>query len=465
MSRHREAGNTPATAPRGGLNVGAMVLAHAARAVAGVASRGRSADDALAAAGRAGERAAVQAVTLGTLRWYLRLLPAVASLTSRQRRPLADELQALLVVATHQIEFSRNPPPATVHAAVEATRLLGQPHASGLTNAVLRRFMRERATLLARLDGELATATAHPAWLVRELERAWPERVASILGGNNAHPPMVLRIDRAHVDTAAYLYELAAAGSPGRALEWAPAAVQLERPIGVSSLPGFETGQVSVQDAGAQLAAPLLDARSGMRVLDACAAPGGKTLHLLEHTPDLAELVAVDVDGGRLERVAENLTRARRRARLEVLDVRNLTTENPDAVLGGPLFDRILVDAPCSSTGVIRRHPDIKLLRRPGDIQAYAALQLEILRAAFAVLAPGGRLLYCTCSLLAAENEEVVERFLGSEPRSRPGPMPLAAQLAPGALERRVGLQLLPGSEAATDGFYYACIEKTTVGD
>jgi 16S rRNA (cytosine967-C5)-methyltransferase len=409
----------------------------------------------------------VQAVTLGTLRWYLRLVPAVASLTTRQRRPLADELQALLAVAAHQIEFSRNPPEATVHAAVEATRILRHPNASGLANAVLRRFVRERAGLFARMDRDLATATAHPEWLVRDLERAWPERVASVLAGNNVHPPMVLRLDRSRVDLGSYLDELAAGGCPGRALEWAPAAVQLERPVGVGSLPGFATGQVSIQDAGAQLAAPLLDARAGMRVLDACAAPGGKTLHLLEHTPGLAELVAVDVDAGRLERVEENLKRAQRRARLEVLDVRELAAElkTSHSVLGGPLFDRILVDAPCSSTGVIRRHPDIKLLRRPGDIEACSALQLEILRAAFAALAPGGRMLYCTCSVLPAENEEVVGRFLSEEPHARPAAMPVAAQLAPGATDRGVGLQLLPGAEAGTDGFYYACLEKTTAGD
>jgi 16S rRNA (cytosine967-C5)-methyltransferase len=444
-----------------------MVLAHAARAVAGVASRGRSADDALSGSEGGRERAAVQAVTLGTLRWYLRLEPAVAGLTNRQRRPLADELQALLVVAAHQIELSRNPPQATVHAAVEATRLLGQPHASGLTNAVLRRYLRERKSILERLDADIATASAHPQWLVQELERAWPERLTSLLAGDNAHPPMVLRIDRSRVDPEAYLDELTAGGMSGRLLDWAPAAVQLERPVAVSALPGFGSGQVSVQDAGAQLAAPLLDARPGMRVLDACAAPGGKTVHLLEHTPDLGELVAVDVDGGRLKRVAENLARVRRQARLEILDMRTLAKERkaPDSILGGPLFDRILLDAPCSSTGVIRRHPDIKLLRRPGDIEACAALQLEILGAAFAALAPGGRLLYCTCSVLPAENEEVVQRFLGAELRARPAPMPQAAQLAPEAVERAVGLQLLPGGEAGTDGFYYACLEKTTVGD
>jgi 16S rRNA (cytosine967-C5)-methyltransferase len=214
---------------------------------------------------------------------------------------------------------------------------------------------------------------------------------------------------------------------------------------------------VSVQDAGAQLAAPWLDIRGGMRALDACAAPGGKTGHLLEHTPDLAELVSVDIDAQRVERIAENLRRLRRNAQLVVGDVRQ-----PQSFWDGRLFDRVLLDAPCSSTGVIRRHPDIKLLRRSDDVAALARTQLQILNACFGMLAPGGRLLYCTCSILPEENGAVVGAFMRSEPTAQL--VPLASELVPGALSVGQGIQLLPGAEAGSDGFYYACLEKTTPG-
>jgi len=435
--------------------------------VAGVVAHGRSADDALAAFERAPERAAIRAVTLGTLRWYLRLLPAVTALLVRSRPPLSPELRALLVVAAHQLEYSHNVREATVDAAVDATRILGQPRGSSLVNAVLRRFVQERARLFARVDAGLAAATAHPEWLVSALQEAWAQRTRSLLDGNNVHPPLVLRVDRSRVDVATYLAELAAAGCPGHPCPWAPAAVTLEHARAVNAIPGFLDGRVSVQDAGAQLAAPLLDARPGMRVLDACAAPGGKTLHVLEHTPDLADLLAVDIDADRLRRVEENLFRARRSARLAVLDIRTLREPSPgvpEALAGAP-FDRVLVDAPCSSTGVIRRHPDIKLLRRPADIDQFAAVQLEVLRGAFHVLAPGGRLLYGTCSVLPAENERLVAAFLRSEPHARPAPMPPWSDLAPGARDCSIGVQLLPGGEADTDGFYFACLEKTTAGN
>jgi 16S rRNA (cytosine967-C5)-methyltransferase len=397
-------------------------------------------------------------MTLGSLRWYLRLAPAVDKLLSRPQG-VADDIRALLVVSAHQIEYSRNPPQVTAHAAVDATRILGQGRASGLVNAVLRRFVAERATLLAEVDRRLAGRTAHPQWLVKLLEQAWPESCESILNANNEHPPLVLRVDLTRKSVSGYIQELAAAEIAASALDWAPAAVLIERPVAVGSLPGFSEGAVSVQDAGAQLAAKLLDVQPRMRVLDACAAPGGKTGHLLENTPDLAELVAMDVDADRVTRIRENLDRLGRQAHLQVADIRE-----PDSFWDGRPFDRILVDAPCSSTGVIRRHPDIKLLRRVTDIPAFAAIQEQILRSAFRMLAPGGRLVYCTCSLLPAENEEVIERLLQAEASAGVATMPLAAELARGAVGRRIGIQLIPGSRAGSDGFYYACIEKTTAG-
>jgi len=397
---------------------------------------------------------------------------------------VANEIRALLIVSAHQIEYSRNVPQATAHAAVDATRILHQGRASGLVNAVLRKFVAERATLLGQVDRKVSGRTAHPQWLVKLLEEAWPQAYESILTANNEHPPLVLRVDLTRKNRDEYLRELAAAEIAANPVDWAPAAVRLDRPVAVAQLPGFSEGIVSVQDAGAQLAARLLDVQPGMRVLDACAAPGGKTGHLLELTPD-QELVAVDVDAARVALIQQNLERLGRRAHVLIADMRQPLSDSREAVADmrqqipagrdptaaasqpqgsarGRLFDRVLVDAPCSSTGVIRRHPDIKLLRRAADIAAFAATQERILRSAFQMLAPGGRLVYCTCSVLPAENEAVVARLLDADPTARVAAMPPAVALPPGALDRKIGIQLISGSQAGTDGFYYACIEKTT---
>ena len=437
---------------------GAPALADAARAIASVVSEGRSSDVALAPFDSVAHRAAVRAITLGTLRWYLRLAPAVDMLLSRPKG-VPPVLHALLVASAHQIEYSRNPPEATVHTAVDAARFLKDERGTGLVNAVLRRFVRERVALLGRVDEKPGGRTAHPSWLIKRLGQTWPEQTyTDLLEANNAHPPMVLRVDVSRRKREDYLQELQAVGIAAQAISWTSTAIGLEQPTPLSSLPGFEEGLVSVQDAGAQLAAPLLDTRPGMRVLDACAAPGGKTGHLLEHTEGLADVIAVDIDAQRVARVEENLRRLNRAAaKLVVADVRQ-----PASFWDGRPFDRILLDAPCSSTGVIRRHPDIKLLRRSGDIAALAAVQLEILRATFGLLSLGGRLLYCTCSVLPEENQGVLESFLATESTARP--VPLKIELAPGALPAGPGLQLLPGAEAGTDGFYYACVEKTTAG-
>ncbi len=442
---------------RGRWAPGADSLAAAARAVAHIAFGGHSAEDALAAFEQHAERSAIRAIALGTVRWHLRLMPALETLLARPQG-LGPQVLALLSAGAHQITYSRNPAHYTVDAAVDAARILKQERAAGLVNAVLRRFAREKDTLFARVDRDIAARTAHPRWLVERLASAWPEHLEAMLEANNAHPPMVLRVDTTRGSVADYLAELAVAQIPGRPVTWAPAAVVVEQPVPVSALPGFGEGRVSVQDSGAQLAAPLLTCEPGMRVLDACAAPGGKSGHLLELTPALGELVAVDIEARRIARVKENLDRQRRSATLKVADVRR-----PEAFWDGRPFERILLDAPCSSTGVIRRHPDIKLLRRATDIPALAATQLEILSACFRMLAPGGRLLYSTCSVLPEENEVVLADFLRAARRARVLPVSLAAEV-PGALTRSIGVQLLPGTPAGTDGFHYACVEKTTDG-
>jgi 16S rRNA (cytosine967-C5)-methyltransferase len=437
---------------------GAPALAASAIAVDAVVTGGESADAALgtSTSGITAERRAVRAISLGTLRWYLRLAPALEPLLERPVG-VSGRVRALLAVGAHQVVYSRNAPEATVHAAVDAARLLGTPRAAGLVNAVLRRFVAERARLLADSDASLPARVAHPAWLVERICAAWPAQAESILAANNGRHPMTLRVDLSRTTAAGYVSQLARAEIDAHAIQWIDTAVTLAHPVPVDRLPGFTEGLVSVQDAGAQLAAPLLEVRPGMRVLDLCAAPGGKTGHLLELLGERGDLTAVDIEAVRVALIAENLRRLRRSARLCVADARE-----PATFSDGRPYERILIDAPCSATGVIRRHPDVKLLRRDADIPALAAVQRAILRAAATLLAPGGRLVYSTCSLLPEENEQVVTALLAAEPHLLEAPRAGLTGLAPGAIERPVGVQLLPGAEAGTDGFYYACLEKTT---
>ena len=437
---------------------GAETLAQAALAVHAVVHQGQSTETAFEAVQSRTDKAAVRAVALGTLRWYLRLRPALEPLVTRPFGELAPKLQALLVTAAHQVEYSRGAAEAQVHLAVDASRVVGEGRASGVVNAVLRRFVAQRAELLGQADQDIATRHAHPRWLVEALLAAWGERGEHILAANNRHPPMVLRLDSAQLAGEDFLRSWRSLGRNARLVEWNPQAVVLEHPVAVQLLPGFDSAAVSVQDLGAQLAAPLLDARPGMRVLDACAAPGGKTLHIAQHTPELGELIAVDHDPLRLQRVRQNLERAGRQGLLIAADLREL----PPSLAPGS-FDRVLVDAPCSGTGVIRRHPDIKLLRRPEDIPAFAATQQRILRTAFELLRPGGRLIYGTCSVLPAENEDVIQSFLAGEPRAVAAQWTEGLPHPPGLLERTIGWQLLPGGDADSDGFYYACLQKQLI--
>ncbi|HEX9139758.1 MAG TPA: 16S rRNA (cytosine(967)-C(5))-methyltransferase RsmB [Steroidobacteraceae bacterium] len=431
------------------------VLAESARSLERVVSDGAAADAALAPVLGWPAASAVRAITLGTLRWYFRLEPAVLPLLARRGDSTPGVLRALLIVSAHQLEYSRNRPETTVHAAVEAARRLGLERAAGMVNAVLRRFLREREALLAKVDQDPARRVAHPSWLYQKLAGQWPQDLERIVAANNAHPPMSLRVDTSRVSREAYLDELAAANIAGRAVSWCASAVMLEQPLPVAKLPGFADGRVSVQDAGAQLAAALLAPETDERVLDACAAPGGKTGALLELRDGALELTAADSDAARLTRVAENLKRLRREALLVAAD---LTA--PTKWWDGRAFDAILLDAPCSGTGVIRRHPDIKLLRRNTDLVPMSEVQLLLLRNLWPLLRAGGRLLYVTCSVLGIENEQVVERFLALEPSARAGLLPPA--MVPDGLLRPCtnGWQLLPGGEAGADGFYYACLRR-----
>lgn len=401
------------------------------------------------------DRALAQDLCYGVLRWGPRLEALAAELLNKPLGARDTDVHCLILVGLYQLLYTRIPPHAAVAATVAVTGALRKTWARGMVNAVLRRCQRESEALLARVDADEAAALAHPRWLLDRIRGDWPEDWRRVAEANNERPPMCLRVNRLRSTREAYLEELRAAGLEAVPAPQAPDGLVLDRPVDVARLPGFGDGRVSVQDAAAQQAAVLLDLHSGQRVLDLCAAPGGKTAHILERGVGLAALLAVDVDAARLERVREGLDRLGLSAELRCADASRVETW-----WDGAPFDRILLDAPCSATGVIRRHPDIKRLRRPEDIAVLAARQRELLDAAWSTLAPGGMLLYATCSIIHEENNAQVGDFL-----SRHGDARLRAHAPAHAVADRwgrtlpFGRQILPG-ESGMDGFFYACVDK-----
>jgi 16S rRNA (cytosine967-C5)-methyltransferase len=381
-------------------------------------------------------RGALIDLTHGTLRRYGRVQAIVQELSARGR---ADErVQALLWCALYAVESGRYREHTVVDQAVKACALLEQWSAKGYVNALLRRFLRERSTLDALIARDEVALYQHPRWWIDLLRAAHPGDWQGALAAGNGHPPMCLRVNRRRSDVAAYETKLANHGLAARCC--GPEALLLERPVPVERLPGFAAGEVSVQDLGAQRAAHLLRLSAGQRVLDACAAPGGKSGHMLE-LADVA-LTALDVDTARAARISPNLERLGLRAEVRVGDA-----AQPESWWDGVPFDRILADVPCSASGIARRHPDVKWLRRATDLAAFATRQSLMVGALWRLLAPGGKLLYATCSVFAEENERVVAAFLGTEPGARRAP-----------LSDDRPAQWLPGEEH--DGFYYALIEK-----
>lgn len=394
------------------------------------------------------DRALLQELCFGSLRWYSRLDAIAKQLLDKPLKGKYQPVHALLLVGIYQLLYTRIPAHAALAETVNACKLLKAEPFRGMVNGVLRNVQRRQDELLARVDALPQLRLAHPNWLVKRLQQAYPERWEQILAANNQHPPMWIRVNARHHDRSHYQTLLRQAGLEAEPDALAEAALRLARPVDVNSLPGFELGHCSVQDAAAQMAAQLLEAAPGERVLDACAAPGGKTAHILERQPGLGQLVAVDLDAERLQRVRQNLERIDLAATVLQGDA-----ARPEDWWQGPDFDRILLDAPCSATGVIRRHPDIKWLRRPEDIPQLAALQGRILDALWAWLRPGGVLLYATCSILPDENGEQIRAFLQRTPDARH--LPLHEHDTPD----QPGWQLLPGN-AGRDGFYYAKLGK-----
>jgi 16S rRNA (cytosine967-C5)-methyltransferase len=405
------------------------------------------------------DRGFTQDLAFGTARWQPRLSALAAKLLQKPFKAADADVEALLLVGLYQLLYTRVPAHAAIGETVGCAEKLKKPWAKALLNAVLRRAQRESEALLSELEHDPVVRTAHPRWLQKSLKAFWPEQWEAICAANNAHPPMILRVNRRHHSRDAYLTLLSDAGVAGKACVYSQDGIVLDEPGDVRNLPGFAEGWISVQDEAAQLAADLLDLAPGQRVLDACCAPGGKTCHIMEVEPELAGVVAVDLEAKRLVRVQENLERLGLSAELIAADGRD-TAKWWD----GKPFQRILLDAPCSATGVIRRHPDIKLTRQPDDIAALAVLQGELLDALWPTLDVGGILLYATCSTLPTENTEVIEAFLARTPGARE--LDIAGQLTqqgerqPAAgLKQPHGRQLL-AQEGGHDGFYYAKLIK-----
>jgi 16S rRNA (cytosine967-C5)-methyltransferase len=381
-------------------------------------------------------RGATMDMVYGTLRRYGRG-DALLALLAHRGVPDA-QMRALMLCAFYAIESGSYAEHVAVDQAVRACQILSKPAAKGFINALLRRFLRERAVLETRVVNNAAARYMHPDWWIEALRRAYPDDWSAVLAAGNTHPPMGLRVNRRHASPDEYLARLVKAGLPGRRI--AASAVLLATPVGVDRLPGFAAGDVSVQDTGAQRAVEFLGLAEGQHVLDACAAPGGKASHILESAN--VDLLALDSDALRCERIRQNFARLGLAGRIRVADC-----ARPEEWWDGRPFDRILADVPCTASGIARRHPDIKWLRRSGDPERFAASQARILGALWRVLAPGGKLLYVTCSVFPEENAAVVDSFCALQPAARrlglPGDAPA---------------QLLPNAD--NDGFYFALIQK-----
>lgn len=395
------------------------------------------------------DQAWVRNVCFGAVRWHGRLGAILRELLDKPVKGADKDIECLLRLGLYQIIYQRTPDHAAVSETVQAAKALKKAWAGSFVNGVLRRFIREQESVLAKADLVESAQYSFPTWLADHLKAAWPEDWQAIMRASNEHPPLSLRVNAQFTTREDYLARLQQQNIAAELLKNSSAGIYLPEALAVTDLPDFAHGSVSVQDEAAQQAAELLACQAGMKVLDACAAPGGKTCHLLELYPQI-DLLALDNSAKRTQQVYENLTRLKLQAAVKVADAAKL-----DAWWDGEYFDRVLLDAPCSATGVIRRHPDIKLLRKKADIATLQQEQAQLLQALWTVLKPGGLLLYATCSILPEENNLQVERFLQNQSDAQVKAIPAAWGRA-----LSIGRQILPG-EQGMDGFYYALLEKT----
>ncbi len=399
------------------------------------------------------DKGLLQHLCYGTCRHYFSLNALSKMLL---QKPLAEDarlVQALMWVGLYQLAYSDISEHAAINETVEACGQLKLDKFKGLLNAVLRRFQREKTDLLDGLKKSDVTHFEHPKWLIKQLKKSWPDHWQAICQQGNLQAPMCLRVNTHSQSREKLLSTFSEADISATMGELSLTSVYLEKPQDVFELPGFSEGSCSVQDEAAQMAAQLLAPKKGDRILDACSAPGGKTCHILEAVQGEAHVVAMDADAKRLERVRENLQRLKFTADTQVGEA-----QHPETWWDGELFDRILLDVPCSATGVIRRHPDIKMLRQKEDIDNLAILQREILDQAWTMLKPGGTLLYATCSILPTENSLNIEAFLKDENSAVLQDLNIK-EGSKNSFNTGFGWQLFPNKEAH-DGFFYALLKK-----
>jgi 16S rRNA (cytosine967-C5)-methyltransferase len=395
------------------------------------------------------DQAFLQAICYGVCRWYFRLDAVVNMLLDKPLKAKDQDIYSLILVGLYQLIDMRVPAHASVAETVAATKDFKKIWAKGLVNAVLRNYQRRAPEINEKIQQNNSAVYSHPDWIIAMMEHDWPEDWKNILIANNQHPPFALRVNAKYHDREEYLQMLAENELESCIIPETRSGILLKEAVDVQQLPGFSAGYVSVQDGAAQLAAELLRVAPHDRVLDACAAPGGKAMHILELTPELAELIALDNDEVRIQSIQENLQRLNLSARVICADANQV-----DHWWDGKLFDRILLDAPCSASGVIRRHPDIKLLRKADDIPKLAKEQLRLLTALWPLLKPGGLLVYATCSVFSLENTRVLESFIAATPDVQEEKIK-----ASWGKECAIGRQILPGMQGM-DGFYFACLRK-----
>lgn len=394
------------------------------------------------------DRPLLQELCFGTCRYYPQLQAYTECLLEKPLRAKDGDVQALLLLGLYQLLHTRIPDHAAIGETVEVTRHIKKPWATKLVNGVLRSFQRDKSKIDDLLAKNNAFQSNHPAWMQAMISKCWPQDFDQLIAANNQHPPFSLRLNTRKISRENYLKLLEAESVSAKPTPYSPYGITLDQACDPRKLPHFAEGWLSVQDEAAQLSADLLELSANMRVLDACSAPGGKTGHLLELEPSLS-VTALDADERRLGRVRENLARLGLSAEVICGD-----GTQPENWWDGELYDRILLDAPCSATGIIRRHPDIKVLRTPEELDKLGELQQQLLKKLWPLLKPGGILLYATCSIMPKENTRVVEAFLARQPDASCDPLDVSWGLA-----QPCGQQLLPQS-GGHDGFYYARLRK-----
>lgn len=396
------------------------------------------------------EHGLIQAMSYGVIRLYPRLTFIANQLISKPLKAKDQDVLMLILCGLYQLIEMRIPDHAAVSETVKVTKALKKPWAKNLVNAVLRNYQRQAGAINQKIEKNAEAKFAHPYWWIKLIKQSWPgnDNWQNILEANNHNPPMTLRLNTAHTQREKYLELLEENDISASIGKHSPDAICLDKPVMVNQLPLFEEGKISVQDEAAQLAAIVLKPQKGERVLDACAAPGGKTIHLLEREQDI-DLLAIDIEESRLNRIKENLERTQLKAKLLAANA-----FDPDLWWDKKPFDRILLDAPCSASGVIRRHPDIKLLRQEADIAKLVQDQQQILNALWPLLKPAGMLLYATCSVLPEENTLQIQHFLQQHADAELQPIN-----ADWGQQQIAGRQVLPG-EDGMDGFFYALIQK-----